>query len=256
MPLNAPRYAENSLSVNAASIAVVPGSMNIGEEHLMEKPESGNNLTPDLDVTLSIRNLAEFGIYDPLFEDPEVLTGLVLNWKLYGQNAEAVTSGKSRSFAKAFLIPQGFSAEKGQLATFSHKALALFTSGNSITESTALGTRQKVDDPYHLDSVSIGGTPIKSVRSVSANYNTSYEWPPELEPEEAWITKKASSLTITLDDHDEATIARFKTGDVDDIVVTFKDESGATSTRTFNNCSIRSGVSGGQVTLNAEQLTT
>lgn len=256
MALTDPRYADNSLVVNGSGIELEKDSINFNPEHLTEEPESGDKFQPDLDVTTSIRNMVDWTQYQPTFNSPVLLTSLKFNWKLYDANGLAPTGGRSKILTKAMLVPIGFNAEKGQLAKFQRRAYAIFSGGTNITDASELLTPVKVSAPYKLNSVSIGGSALKSVRSASGNYGHEVQWPPELEPEEVYITRSASSGQIVCDDMDEATLARMKTGVTADVVVGFINTAEVTSSETFTNCSVRvSSISGKQVTLDWKKLT-
>lgn len=256
MALTDPRYADNSLVVNGSGIEIEKGSVNFGNEHSTDEPESGDKFQPDLDVTLGIRNMVDWTQFQPSFDSPELLTNMKFNWKLYGANGETIIAGRSKVLTKAMLVPVGFNAEKGQIAKFQRRAYALFSGGNNITDTSELLTPVKVSAPYKLNTVSIGGSALKSVRSASANYNHEVQWPPELEAEEIWINRSAVSGQIVVDDIDAATLARMKTGQVGDVVVGFINTAEVTSSETFTNCSVRvSSISGTQVTLDWKKLT-
>ena len=255
MALQDPRYADNALTANSTSHEIEAGSVNLSEEHLTEQPESGNKFQPDSDITTSIRNVIDFTLYQPVFNTPALLTNFKVNWKEYDANGVAPSTGIIKTFTKGTIIPVSFNAEKGSLAKFAKKVYSLFNAGNSITDSSGIDTPATVTDPYKLNSVTIGGTAVKSVRSASGNYNHSVEWPPELEPEEVWVSKSPVSGSITTDDLSEATVERLTTGEVADIVVGFVSDSGSTTNLTFTNCSIRATINGSQVTLDWKKLT-
>lgn len=255
MALTDPRYADNALTVNSTSLEIETGSVSVDNEHLEELPESGDKFQPDSVIITSIRNFMDFTLYQPVFNTPALLTNCKFNWKEYDANGVSPSEGLTKILSKSTIVPISFNAEKGQLAKFQKRAYSLFSSGNSITDSTGIDTPAIVTDPYKLDSVSIGGTDLNSVRSVSGTYNHQVEWPPELEPEEIWIKKSPVSGTITVDDISEATIERLKTCEVDDIVITFINESETTSSLSFDDCAIKANISGSQATISWQKLT-